>query len=112
MQVSSYEISHGDVKHSRGNIVNNIVVTVDGVRGYQIYRGDHFLSYVMSNHCVVHLKVIEYCMPTVDETLNKLQKLNLLMMDITSSARHCLHIKLLKFCHYLCKESIIAPTYE
>ena len=49
-----------DVKHSTGNIVNNILINVlsDGVKIYN--WDDHLVIYVMSNHCGVHLKLI-YC---------------------------------------------------
>ena len=32
VQTSSYKISHGDEMHSKGNIVNNIVITLYGDR--------------------------------------------------------------------------------
>ena len=31
MKSASYENSHSDVKYSRGNIVNNILITVSGL---------------------------------------------------------------------------------
>ena len=34
--------SHGDVKHSIGNIVNNIIITTYRVRWVQDLLGDHF----------------------------------------------------------------------
>ena len=37
--------SHGDVKCSMGNTVNNVVITVCGVRRVWIYQGDSFKSY-------------------------------------------------------------------
>ena len=41
--------SHGDVKYSIENIVNNSLITMYGVRWCEIYQDDH-LSYVMSYH--------------------------------------------------------------
>ena len=39
--------SHGDVKYTTGNIVNNILITIYGARLLPIYQGDHrFISYV------------------------------------------------------------------
>ena len=49
--------SHGDVKYSIENVVNNIVITMYE-DGYYIYQSEHFLSYIISNHWVVHLKLI------------------------------------------------------
>ena len=49
--------SHRDIKHSIGNIVNNILITMYGVR-YKIYQDDHLVSYIMSNYWGVHLKHI------------------------------------------------------
>ena len=50
--------SHGDVKCSLGNVVYNILITMHGVRGVRDLLDDHLLSYVMSNHWGVHLKLI------------------------------------------------------
>ena len=38
--------SHGDVKYSIENIVNNIVITVCGARGVLDLSGEHFISYI------------------------------------------------------------------
>ena len=32
IKIASYKNSHGDVKYSIGNIVNNTVITMDGAR--------------------------------------------------------------------------------
>ena len=38
--------SHGDVKHSIGNVVNNSVTMYDANR-YWKYQGEHFIKYMI-----------------------------------------------------------------
>ena len=38
--------SRGDVKNSTGNTVNNTVMTMSGIRWYQVYEGAHAVSYM------------------------------------------------------------------
>ena len=50
--------SHGDVKYSTGNVVNNVLELCVVPDGQEIYWNDHLVSYVMSNHWGVHLKPV------------------------------------------------------
>ena len=51
--------SHGGVKYSIGNIVNNIPITIYMVSdGYKIYWDNHLVDYIMLNHWDVPLKLI------------------------------------------------------
>lgn len=34
--------------------------------GYEIYQNDHLVSYIISNHWGVHLKLMQYCISTVN----------------------------------------------
>ena len=52
-------------KYSRGNIVNNTVIALYGVRWVLYLRGSSLHTNV--NHCFVHLKLMSYCMSTVIE---------------------------------------------
>ena len=44
--------------YSTGNIVANIPIIVIVSDGYKIYLDDHLVSYIMSNHWGVQLKLI------------------------------------------------------
>ena len=46
------------LKYSIGNIVNNIVTTMYGIDGYEIFWDDQLVSYIMSSHCGKYLKLI------------------------------------------------------
>lgn len=45
VQTVTYKISHGDVMHSIGNIVNYVIITTHAVRQVLDYCGDHFIKY-------------------------------------------------------------------
>ena len=50
--------SHRDVKYSIGNIDNNTVITMYGTRWVLEMLGKYFVKYRLSNHDVVHLKLV------------------------------------------------------
>lgn len=64
VQTFSYRISHEDVMCQMGNIGNNIILILYVTNGNQTYNGTHFL---MSNHIVVYLKLIEYSMSIIPQ---------------------------------------------
>lgn len=47
--------SHGNVEHSTGNVVDNVITTCGAGQGLDP-AGGHFVSFYVSNHCAVHLK--------------------------------------------------------
>ena len=46
VQIVNYKNSHRVRKYNMRNIVNNIVMTICGARGYWTYQGDHFVEYI------------------------------------------------------------------
>lgn len=51
---------HSDVKYGTGNVVNNSVITVNGVRWELELLGHRFLSYTNVYYNTKHMKLIRY----------------------------------------------------